>query len=86
MTLSKHVEKLDKYYARLENGKAQEIKPAHVYKVISKLKAKESALTEEYKQAVKDTKRERLQHKQLVLQEQIKRAEWLLAQIEATMD
>lgn len=86
MAILKYVEKLDKYYARLDSGKARKIKPDHVLKVIKKLEAKENALVKDEKQAVKDTKRARLQRKQLVVQEQVKRAKWLLKQIKVSTD
>lgn len=86
MTLSKHVEKLDKYYKRLDTGKAQKIKPEHVEKVIRKLKLKEEQLLEEERETQKPSKKERLRRKAEIVLEQKKRAEWLLEQVGETKD
>ncbi len=81
MGLSTKIAKLDKYYERLESGKAQKIKPSHVEKVIKKLKAKEELLQTELKDADKSSKKDRLKRKIKTAREQIKRAEWLLDEI-----
>ncbi len=47
MAVSKSLEKLAKYYARLEAGEAKKIKPSHVQKVIDKLEARGRDLLEE---------------------------------------
>ena len=47
MGLERATEKLDKYFARLEKGKVQKIKPAHVAKVKQKLEAKAQLLQDE---------------------------------------
>ena len=61
MGLESVIEKLDKYYGRLEKGKAQKIKPAHVEKVLRKLEAKAQLLETELEETTKETKRERLE-------------------------
>lgn len=84
MDLESSVEKLDKYYARLDKGKVRKIKPDHVEKVIGKLKTKEAELIAEIEETRKESRVERLQHKLEVLREQQKRAQWLLGQISQT--
>lgn len=84
MGLEGSVEKLDKYYARLEKGKARKIKPDHVEKVIGKLHAKEAELLAEIEETRKTSKLERLQRKLEVLREQQRRAQWLLETITQT--
>ncbi len=81
MALSKHVEKLDKYYERLESGKAKKIKPSHVDKIIQKLKVKHAELQQEIQDSQKASKKDRLERKLSIVTEQITRAEWMLAQI-----
>ena len=81
MGLEKTTEKLDKYFNRLENGKATKIKPAHVEKAISKLHAKRQLLMEELGETEKMSKKGRLENKLATVREQIERAEWLLEKI-----
>jgi len=81
MDLESSVEKLDKYYKRLNKGKAEKIKPDHVEKVIRKLKAKEELLQVEITETKKDSKIERLKRKLDLLREQQDRARWLLNEI-----
>lgn len=81
MALRKNIEKLDAYYVRLSEGKAEKIKPGHVEKVIAKLKAKQAALAEEVAASPKASKRARLERKLLIAGEQLKRAEWLLQEL-----
>ena len=78
MGIQKYTKKIDDYFERLNSGKAKEIKPDHVGKIIVKLKAKEANLSEEISQTAKDTKKERLARKRLIVREQITRAEGLL--------
>ena len=82
MALTKAIEKLKKYYDRLETGHAKKIKPNHVKKVIEKLTTKEASLIEEIKTTNKASKRERLEQKLATAREQIERARWLLNKIE----
>ena len=81
MDLNASVEKLDKYYKRLNKGKAQKIKPEHVEKVIRKLNAKEELLLAEIKETKKESKIKRLVRKLDLLQEQQNRARWLLDEV-----
>ena len=81
MGLTKIGEKLDKYFSRLENGKAARIKPSHVEKVIAKLRAKQALLKTEIRDSEKPSKKERLESKLVTVHRQIERAEWLLDQV-----
>lgn len=81
MALTRSMEKLKKYYARLEAGKAKKIKPGHVEQVIRKLMAKESSLLQEIEAAKKPSKKERLRKKLETTREQIDRARWLMDEI-----
>ena len=75
--------KLDKYFGRLEDGKAKKIKPSHVQKAIDKLRTKQKLLEDERREAEKPSKIARLDKKLATVAEQITRAEWLLAKIGA---
>lgn len=81
MDVERSTEKLDKYYKRLNEGKAKKIKPSHVEKVIRKLQAKEKLLLEEIEETSKDTKLSRLKRKLARVGEQQERARWLLDKI-----
>ena len=81
MGLNKIIERLDKYQKRLADGKAEKNKPRHIEKAIAKLTTKEAALTAELEDTTKPEKRERLESKLLVIQEQIDKARWLQKQI-----
>ncbi|MBS9716484.1 hypothetical protein J4E70_05960 [Pseudohalocynthiibacter aestuariivivens] len=81
MGLEKYANKIDEYFARLEDGKAKKIKPSHVLKVISKLQKKEQGLVQEIEATEKDSKKDRLKRKVLIAREHIKRAELLLDKI-----
>ena len=81
MGLGSTVEKLDKYFKRLEEGKAQKIKPSHVEKAIKKLKSKEELLIAEIAETEKASKRERLKRKLDLVREQQERALWLKEKI-----
>ncbi len=84
MNLKTSIEKLDKYYERLNKGKAEKIKPNHVEKVIRKLKAKEETLHAELAETQKESKKARLIRKIATIKEQIGRAEWLLETVDQT--
>ena len=84
MNLKTSIEKLDKYYERLNKGKAEKIKPNHVEKVIRKLKAKEETLHAELAETHKESKKVRLIRKIATIKEQIGRAEWLLETVDQT--
>jgi len=81
MPLSKSLEKLAKYYKRLDDGKARKIKPEHVEKVIAKLEARERDLIEEIEKTRKPAKIERLERKLASTLAHLDRARWLLKQI-----
>lgn len=81
MGLERTTEKLDKYFDRLENGKAAKIKPSHVEKVIAKLKAKQEQLQDELASSEKLSKQDRLENKLAIVAAQLERAHWLLAKI-----
>ncbi len=81
MKLKKSVAKLDEYNRRLEEKKADQIKPAHVEQVLDRLHAKRSELEEELKTAEKPGKKDRLTRKIALADDQISRAEWLLQEI-----
>ena len=78
MAQSKTIEKLKKYYRRLEAGKTEKIKPAHVQKVIDKLTAKEVSLFEDIAETKKASKKERLEKKLAATRKQLDRAKWLM--------
>jgi Zn-dependent oligopeptidase len=81
MPLMKAIEKLKKYYKRLEAGKVNKIKPSHVEKVIGKLLANEHSLLEEIATTKKPSKKQRLEQKLMTTREQIDRAQVLLKKI-----
>ncbi len=81
MQLTKSIEKLKKYYGRLEAGKTKKIKPSHVEKVANKLLAKEHSLLDEIATTKKASKKERLEQKLVTTRKQIDRAKWLLEKI-----
>ena len=77
----KSTEKLDEYFDRLRQKKVDKIQPKHVEKVLGKLKAKEVELLQDLDLAHKDSKKERIKSKLLVVREQIRRGEWLMQEI-----
>lgn len=81
MGLESAIEKLDKYFKRLDQGKAQEIKPSHVEKVISKLEVKARLLRTELAETDKESKKRRLERKLELVREQQDRARWLQEKI-----
>ncbi|MHA6325851.1 hypothetical protein [Roseivivax sp. CAU 1753] len=81
MGLKKYAGKLDDYYARLTQGKAEKIEASHVEKVIAKLETKKQQLEAEIEATTKESKRLRLARKKLIADEQIRRAHLLLGQI-----
>ncbi len=81
MALAKSIEKLKKYYARLEAGKVKKIKPSHVERVMEKLSLRERKLLEELESAKKPSKQKRLQQKLEETRNQIDRAQWLKKKI-----
>jgi uncharacterized protein YlxW (UPF0749 family) len=78
MGLKKYAAKLDDYFERLKEGKAEKIKKSHVDKVIRKLEAKKLQLAEEIEETSKESKKARLERKMLIAGEHLKRAEMLL--------
>lgn len=81
MGLENAIEKLDKYFKRLEGGKAKKIKPRHVEKMLRKLEVKAADLKVERDEASKESKQISLQRKLDLTLEQHERARWLLEQI-----
>lgn len=81
MPLTKAIEKLKKYYGRLEAGKAKKIKPGHVAKVIDKLLENERRLLEQIATTRKASKKKRLEEKLATTRKQLERAQWLLDEI-----
>ena len=81
MGLSKSLEKLSQYYDRLNAGKAKQIKPSHVQKVIDKLEAREHSLREEMQTTKKKSKKDRLDGKLTTTLEQLEKARWLLEEM-----
>ena len=81
MGLKKLADKVADYKERLESGKAHEIKPGHVQKVLEKLQAKSSELEEEIASSHSPEKRARLKKKLEVARAQEERAEWLMREI-----
>ena len=80
MKIAKTLRKLEKYQQRLEDGRADQIKPKHVQLMIEKLTTKETELVVEVGEATKPGKRERLNAKLATIRERIEEAQWLLAQ------
>lgn len=83
MGLESAVEKLDKYFRRLDRGKATKIKPQNIVEMIRKLEAKAALLRSEHSETNKESKKRRLERKLDLVREQQKRAHWLLDKIEA---
>lgn len=81
MGLESAMEKLDKYFKRLEEGKARKIKPDHIDKVIRKLETKERHLEADLAETEKPDKKHRLTKKLALVREQKKRAQWLKTEI-----
>ena len=81
MALTKAIEKLKKYYKRLEVGDAKKIKPSHIRKVMDKLSKKEEILLEELSETTKVSKKKRLRQKLDATRKQIERSQWLLEKI-----
>ena len=81
MGLKKLAAKVAEYNERLEHGKAYEIKPSHVERVLEKLHRKLADLEEELVNTKKADKKARLTKKLNITREHIKRAEWLLQEI-----
>jgi hypothetical protein len=77
MALAKSIEKLKKYYTRLQEGKAKKIKPSHVERVMEKLSVRERNLLDELAAANKLSKKKRLNQKLEETRKQIDRARWL---------
>jgi hypothetical protein len=81
MGLKKLASKVAGYNERLESGKASEIKPGHVRKVLEKLRAKEADLKAEIETAKSEERKDRLQRKLAIAREHITRAEYLLTEM-----
>ena len=83
MGLEKSIQKLDKYLDRLSKGKAKKIKPEDLAKVERKLEVKKQMLKVELAEAQKASKKERLEGKLVVVDEQLERARWLSQKLSA---
>ena len=81
MALTKAIEKLKKYYKRLEAGDAKKIKPSHINKVMNKLSNKEEIILKELSETTKASKKKRLRQKLGATRKQIDRSQWLLKKI-----
>ncbi|WP_343211935.1 hypothetical protein QEZ52_20810 (plasmid) [Aliisedimentitalea scapharcae] len=81
MGLEDTIQKLDKYLKRLKKGKTKKIKPAHLEKIKRKLTTKQDMLKTELAETTKPSKRERLEGKLQIVQEQLGRAHWLSQQL-----
>ncbi len=81
MGLKRLAEKVAEYDERLERGKASQIKPSHVTKVLEKLRKKRAELEAEIATTKSADKKDRLKRKLGIACEQIERAEWLLGEI-----
>lgn len=82
MALKKLAEKLAEYNSRLEAGKAEKIKSSHVQKVLKKLRKKATDLEAEIDAEKNSDRKSRLVRKLGTAQESVKRAEWLLREID----
>jgi hypothetical protein len=81
MGLESTIDKLDKYFKRLAEGKAQRIKLVHIEKVIRKLEVKEKLLVTDLADTAKDSKKKRLKRKLALVRDQQERARWLKKKI-----
>lgn len=81
MGLKSAVEKLDKYFKRLDQGEAQEIKPSHVEKEVRKLEAKKAELLDKLAATGKPDEQQRLRGKLDTVNAQLERADWLQQQV-----
>jgi predicted nucleic acid-binding Zn-ribbon protein len=81
MGLKKLAGKLADYQERLEAGKARTIEPAHVEKVLDKLRRKEADLLYRIAAETDGEERADLERKLGVAREHVSRAEWLLAEL-----
>ncbi len=81
MGLKKLAAKVEDYKARLESGKASEIKSSHVEKVLHKLRVKAADLEAELATAPSTDKKSRLEGKLAIARTHIARAEWLLREL-----
>lgn len=81
MGLKKLAAKVADYKERLESGKAQEIKPDHVERVLKKLRKKSVELEAEIASSHSPEKRARLEKKLATARAQEARAGWLMKEI-----
>jgi len=83
MGLKKSTKRLNDYYGRLAEGKAKKIKAGDVAKVASKLTARREQIIEELKSTDNEARKESLARKLLIAEEQLKRAQWLAAELDS---
>ena len=81
MGLETLANKVVDYNERLAQGKADEIRPDHVRKVLAKLARKTADLEAEMAATGNEDKKSRLGRKLAIAQEHVARAEWLLNRI-----
>ncbi|GAA6162283.1 hypothetical protein NBRC116589_44580 [Ruegeria sp. HU-ET01832] len=82
MGLKKLAEKMVEYNSRLEAGKAEKIKSSHVQKVLKKLRKKAADIEAEIHIEKNSDRKARLVRKLGTAHESVKRAEWLLREID----
>lgn len=82
MGLKKLAAKLQDYDKRFADGDAFKIKPAHVQKILEKLRKKEAEISDDLLKKHRAGKRQRLERKRNVAREQIDRAQWLLDKVQ----
>ncbi|WP_413719173.1 hypothetical protein [Silicimonas sp. MF1-12-2] len=81
MGLKKLAAKVVEYNERRDSGKASEIKPSHVKKVLNKLQKKSEELEAEIAEVNSAEKKARLEKKLEVARAHVERAEWLLKEL-----
>lgn len=82
MGLKKLARKVDDYNARLEEGKADRIKPGHVHKVLEKLRRKVAELEAAMNEAETSEEKARIDGKLGIARTHVERAEWLLRELD----
>jgi hypothetical protein len=81
MGLKKLAAKVAEYNERLESGKASKIEPAHVQKVLDKLRKKREGLESSIASESSADKKARLEKRLSVARIHVERAEWLMKEL-----